>query len=84
MSAEKAQIAHFLEHWMRGKDAGLLPFIDVRIDLGGNEFLQAATQLLMLGREQHWRFLLFRRFLLFLHGNLSHAPDAEGNGFERT
>src|SRR5262249_35034596 len=57
--AEKTQVTHFFEQRMRGANAGFLPLIDMRIDLGGDEFLQAAAQLLMLGREQHWRFLFF-------------------------
>jgi hypothetical protein len=53
VETEKSKVAHLLEELMRRKDAGLLPFVDMRIYFGGDEFLQAAAQLLVLGRELH-------------------------------
>jgi len=42
------EINPHVDEW---EEAGIFPFIDVRVDLSGDEFLQAAAQLLMLGRE---------------------------------
>ncbi len=50
---EKAEIAELLEQLVGRKLTGRLPFVDMRIDLGGDEFLQRATRLVVLGREQH-------------------------------
>src|SRR5690606_35667347 len=58
---EKTQITHLLEKRVRGEDLIPLPLIDVRIDLGGDELLQAAPQLLVLVRELHVRFLMGKR-----------------------
>ena len=51
--SEKTEIAEFLEQLVRGKNAGFLPGVDVRVDLRRDELLQAAAQLLVLGREHH-------------------------------
>ena len=43
VEAEKSEVAELLEQLMRREDVRLLPFIDERIDLGGDEFLQGAA-----------------------------------------
>ncbi len=45
---KQAELAHFSEHLMGGEDLGLLPFIDMRVDLGIDEFLQCVLQCQML------------------------------------
>ena len=50
---EETEIPHLLEERVRREDLRLLPLIDVRIDLGGDELLQAAPQLLVLVGELH-------------------------------
>ena len=51
--AEETEPAELLEQFVGGKSLRLLPFVDERIDLGGDEFLQRAARFLVLGREQH-------------------------------
>jgi hypothetical protein len=38
---------------MRTEDVGLLPLVDVWVDLGRDEFLQGAARLVMVGGEEH-------------------------------
>ena len=56
VEAEKAEIAELLEQLMRGEDVGLLPFVDKRIDLGRDEFLQGAAGFVVVGGEEHFVF----------------------------
>jgi len=58
--AEKTEVAELLEQVMGGKALRLLPFIDERVDLRGDEFLQGAARFVVLGREQHPRLLRLR------------------------
>ena len=53
VEAEKAEIAELLEQLMRGEDVVLLPFIDERIDFGGDELLQDAAGFVVVGGEEH-------------------------------
>ena len=53
VKSEETEIPEFLEQRVRRKLTGRFPFVDMRIDLGGDELLQRSTRLLVLGREQH-------------------------------
>jgi hypothetical protein len=53
VDAEIALVAHLLEEIVGGEDAGLLPFVDVRVDLAVDEFLHAAANALVLLGEFH-------------------------------
>ena len=48
---EEAEAAHLLEQLMRRKDVGLLPCIDMRVDLVGDELLQGAADVVVVGGE---------------------------------
>jgi hypothetical protein len=43
---------------MRRKDIGLLPFVDERIDLGGDELLQDAAGFVVVGGEENFYSIL--------------------------
>ena len=45
---------------MRREDVILLPFVDERIDLGGDELLQDAAGFVVVGGEEHLISLSFR------------------------
>ena len=53
VEAEKSEVAELLEQLMGGKLSRRLPFVDMRIDLAGDEFLQRAARLVVVGSEQH-------------------------------
>src|SRR6185312_1562545 len=57
---QEAEIAELLEQLMGREDVGLLPLVDVRIDLGRDESLQAAADFVVIGGEEHLAFLSFR------------------------
>jgi hypothetical protein len=50
---------------MGRKDVGLLPFIDERIDLGGDEFLQDAAGFVVFIGEEHFSVGLRSAFWYF-------------------
>ena len=52
-NAQQPQIAERLEHPVRGKNPGLLPFIDERIDMLGDRSERGLTQRLMLSCQLH-------------------------------
>ena len=64
VEAEKSEVAEFLEQLMGRKDVRLLPFIDERIDLGRDEFLQDAARFVVVGGKEHFMSLSFRARLL--------------------
>jgi hypothetical protein len=39
---------------VRREDVGFFPFIDMRIDLVGDEFLQGSADLVVVGGKQHF------------------------------
>ena len=53
VDAEQTLLAHFLEQVMRRENAGLFPFLGVRIDLGFDEFRHRAHQLAVLFGIDH-------------------------------
>jgi hypothetical protein len=53
VEAEKSEVAEFLEQLMGREDVGLLPFIDERIDLGRDEFLQGAAGFVVVSSKEH-------------------------------
>ena len=60
VEAEEAEIAEFLEQFVRGKLLRFLPFIDEGIDFRRNEFLQGAARFVVVGGEEHFCSLSFR------------------------
>ena len=51
--AEHTKVSELLEQFVGRKNTGGFPFVDVGVDLRGDEFLKAAAQLVVLGGEQH-------------------------------
>ena len=54
---EQAQVAELPEHLVRRIDAGVLPFVDVRVEFLAAEPLDRAPQFLVFVREEHAVFL---------------------------
>src|SRR5579883_47615 len=79
---EEALIAHLLEDLMRREDAGLLPFIDERVDLRLAEFGDRAHELAMLfgidrGHGISWRYIRATPKLEGLRGRISASRQIE-------
>ena len=47
------KIAELFEQRMRRELFSPLPFVDERVDFGGDEFLQDATRFVVVGGEEH-------------------------------
>jgi hypothetical protein len=80
VEAEKSEAAELLEQLMGRKNVGLLPFIDERVDLGRDEFLQDAARFVVVAVKEHFLVLVIPgRSQSERTRNLSHtrsSPDS--------
>jgi hypothetical protein len=53
VDAEEAGVAHLLEEFVRREDLGVLPGVDVGVDLGLDELLHRALQFLVFMGIKH-------------------------------